>query len=93
MKKIVLAAGVSLALVGCSQPPNDAGEVTLAINHCQSLGVHPQSPAFAVCVDKLVEDKERKEDRDFRVRTALYIAGGTAVILAIAQIEYWLTSE
>ena len=90
MKQIVLAAGASLILMGCSQPSNDASEVTLAITHCQSLGVHPQSPAFAVCVDKLVEDKARKEDRDFRVRTVLYVAAGMAGLLALAQIEYWL---
>ena len=88
MKQIVLAAGASLILMGCSQPSNDASEVTLAITHCQSLGVHPQSPAFAVCVDKLVEDKARKEDRDFRVRWALYTLGGSFALVGINSLFY-----
>ena len=91
MKQIVLAAGASLALMGCSQPSNDASEVTLAITHCQSLGVHPQSPTFAVCVDKLVEDKARKEDREFPVRVAVYTMGGLLGVGALLQIADWLS--
>ena len=89
-KNIAGAGILSLTIIGCASPPTAGEQLASAIGQCQQAGVSPQSPTFAVCVDKLVEDEETRAERKFRGRVALYYFGGLLGVGALLQFAYWV---
>jgi len=87
MKQIVLAAGASLILMGCDHTV-DPMEIARAGNDCTSIGMDPTTPAYATCIDLLVEDPaEARANEESLYQVINAVGGFVGVMISIGVIN------